>query len=116
VLLVQVVETTGLQVVVEVVVHIMVQLLAELGEDLVDLLPVLVMEHKEELHQELGQVKILVLVEVVERGQQVHQLPVMELLVVPVSSSSHILDKFQNHFKNCPLFSKNTPLHPTIAA
>jgi hypothetical protein len=63
VLLDQVVETIGLLVVVEVEVGIILQhLLEELAVDLVDLMWVLVMEHKEELHQQRQQVKILVLV------------------------------------------------------
>jgi hypothetical protein len=84
VLLDQVVETIGLLVVVEVEVGIILQhLLEELAVDLVDLMWVLVMEHKEELHQQLGQVKILVVVVVVEQVQQFHQLAVMDFPVVP---------------------------------
>jgi hypothetical protein len=85
VLLALVVETIGLLEVVEVVVHIMVHLLAELVEVLVDLLSVLVMEHKEELHQQLEERKILVLVVEVGQVQQVHQLAMMDIVVVPVS-------------------------------
>jgi hypothetical protein len=99
VLLVLVVETIGLLVVEEVVVHIMVHLLAELVEDLVDLLPVLVMDHTEGQHQQQRQVKILVLVVVGEQVHQVHQLAIMDIVVVPVSFSLHTQHKYSKNLQ-----------------
>jgi hypothetical protein len=101
VLLVLVVETIGLLVVEEVVVHIMVVILAELVEDLVDLMQVLVMDRGERRHQQLEERKILVLVVEEEQVQKVHQLVHMDFLVVPVSFSSHTLHKYLKNYNVC---------------